>query len=996
MQMAAETQSAGAASHQERGWHTINWQTANREVRRLQVRIVKAQQQGKWGKVKSLQHLLTHSFSGKALAVKRVTENQGKRTSGVDGEIWKTPQKKAEAIETLTQRGYHPRPLRRIYIPKSNGRLRPLGIPIWAVHYHSFQAMLGIPCVLLLVERELRSTVIVLLYHTLRCMTSASLLPLSSDGLAQRGDDLRGERNPAWSQRGGTNTLQNASLAPIRNSRDIDIEQLRGSACRVAPISPLSSWCSLRTLWTSSRDVIGIADPLDFADRKRASHASLLSFLIEDGCNLGIGVPRRQRSHTLYHLWAGLAFFPRHLVAWNGQMCESLGLPPNSHIDDIASFRERDIFDQPAHELLALHKGGCRSIPKSRQIMGQAADLLPLRGGEQQGCLFGQQTMLPLQLVIDLFGTGFHLLQSREGHFQVGRLDGLQKAGDHRLINPISAHGLAGSRSQLRMELVTFIHQQGTIALIANTHTSATGATQDDPLQERWSLSNRSPVLLCTPGAIVIQLPLIAQKLVPGDVAWMGIQEHDRPVFLFDSTRSPFDPWFFSWQSSASGLGPPVDVGSRIQRAVQDVQHPLMGQTTPDQFICPLASPPPRWEAQVKLRKGTDDGQGRGRLLKEREDQANGFGNGFIWVKHNPADGIVNQTDRQAKTQAPLFGFALFSSLQAALQPMKLGLRHAALETEQQPVVMGPGIIDSFVINDKRIAQCTDFQQSIPIATRTRQARNLQAEHCSNVAQTHFSYQPLKPIAANGRCARLSLILVNHLDMSRRPSQILGSLDEIILSSRTASVFSNLEKRGLPHINDCEPIKMIRTDFLRRWSVQHRLPPFRRTRFQGESPYSTLIEQADQSHEYADRGKEQATPGLVRLSPQKRVDARTWANLLAKHIPQERRIWLSYLMTSWKRVGPLLLRNPLGNSPEPFNREQGWFCCTRVGFRWSCVICQTRCYRSVIAIRHANDEVRIWRAPNTNELHALAMQRMMRVSHRHPFQRWLVKGGSVL
>ena len=129
MQMAAETQSAGAASHQERGWHTINWQAANREVRRLQVRIVKAQQQGKWGKVKSLQHLLTHSFSGKALAVKRVTENQGKRTSGVDGEIWKTPQKKAEAIETLTQRGYHPRPLRRIYIPKSNGRLRPLGIP---------------------------------------------------------------------------------------------------------------------------------------------------------------------------------------------------------------------------------------------------------------------------------------------------------------------------------------------------------------------------------------------------------------------------------------------------------------------------------------------------------------------------------------------------------------------------------------------------------------------------------------------------------------------------------------------------------------------------------------------------------------------------------------------------------------------------------------------------------------------------------------------------
>src|SRR3989442_1495690 len=120
MQMTAEMQAAGAASHDEMGWHAIHWQAVNQEVRRLQVRIDKAQQQGKWGKVKALQHLLTHSFSGKALAVKRVTENQGKRTPGVDGEIWKTPQKKAEAIETLKQQGYHPRPLRRIYIPKSN------------------------------------------------------------------------------------------------------------------------------------------------------------------------------------------------------------------------------------------------------------------------------------------------------------------------------------------------------------------------------------------------------------------------------------------------------------------------------------------------------------------------------------------------------------------------------------------------------------------------------------------------------------------------------------------------------------------------------------------------------------------------------------------------------------------------------------------------------------------------------------------------------------
>src|SRR6266516_5977182 len=118
-----------------------------------------------------------------------------------------------------------------------------------------------------------------------------------------------------------------------------------------------------------------------------------------------------------------------------------------------------------------------------------------------------------MPLALDLFGASFHLVQSREGHFQVGRLNGLQKAGNHSLIDPISPHRLAGSRSKLRMELVTFVHQQRVIALIANAHTSATGATQDDPLQERWSLSHGSSVLFCAPGAIVIQLSLVAQKL---------------------------------------------------------------------------------------------------------------------------------------------------------------------------------------------------------------------------------------------------------------------------------------------------------------------------------------------------------------------------------------------------------------------------------------------------------------------------------------------------
>ena len=135
------TQSAcvGAPSLGTIAWSQIDWAKCHREVRRLQTRIVKATQEGRWGKVKALQWLLTHSFSGKALAVKRVTENQGKKTPGVDKVTWSTPDAKSEAILSLKRRGYQPLPLRRIYIPKSNNQLRPLGIP--AMRDRAMQAL---------------------------------------------------------------------------------------------------------------------------------------------------------------------------------------------------------------------------------------------------------------------------------------------------------------------------------------------------------------------------------------------------------------------------------------------------------------------------------------------------------------------------------------------------------------------------------------------------------------------------------------------------------------------------------------------------------------------------------------------------------------------------------------------------------------------------------------------------------------------------------------
>ena len=118
-----------ACAPSDAAWHGIHWAAVHRQVRRLQARIVKATQEGRHNKVKVLQWLLTHSFSGKALAVKRVTDNQGKNTAGLDQVTWKTPAAKTNAIASMRRRGYSPLPLRRVLIPKKNGKMRPLGIP---------------------------------------------------------------------------------------------------------------------------------------------------------------------------------------------------------------------------------------------------------------------------------------------------------------------------------------------------------------------------------------------------------------------------------------------------------------------------------------------------------------------------------------------------------------------------------------------------------------------------------------------------------------------------------------------------------------------------------------------------------------------------------------------------------------------------------------------------------------------------------------------------
>jgi RNA-directed DNA polymerase len=119
----------GATPYLGKHWKSIDWKKVQAEVRRLQMRIAKAVTENKWNRVKSLQWILAHSFSAKLLAVRRVTSRKGARTPGGDGIIWNTPAKRIRGALSLRRHGYKALPLRRTFILKRNGKLRPLGIP---------------------------------------------------------------------------------------------------------------------------------------------------------------------------------------------------------------------------------------------------------------------------------------------------------------------------------------------------------------------------------------------------------------------------------------------------------------------------------------------------------------------------------------------------------------------------------------------------------------------------------------------------------------------------------------------------------------------------------------------------------------------------------------------------------------------------------------------------------------------------------------------------
>jgi hypothetical protein len=242
---------------------------------------------------------------------------------------------------------------------------------------------------------------------------------------------------------------------------------------------------------------------------------------------------------------------------------------------------------------------------------------------------------------------------------------------------------------------------------------------------------------------------------------------------------------------------------------VQHLQDAMMGQGMPAELAAVGPGAHPQREQQALLREGLDGGPGRAGAGEGRKQVAHSLLHAQVGVQDHPADGVVDEPDRQGHRQLAAAGLGELAATQAGLEQVQLGLAHGAFEAQDQPVVERAGVIQAVLVQDQRAGQRADLQQPVPVGVVARQPGDFQAQHDAGPAHADVGDQPLEAVAALGGGARASQVLVDHDHLLGRPAQRDRPLAQRVLAVGGGGVLDHLAQGGLAHIQVGGPAQVL-------------------------------------------------------------------------------------------------------------------------------------------------------------------------------------------
>ena len=307
--------------------------------------------------------------------------------------------------------------------------------------------------------------------------------------------------------------------------------------------------------------------------------------------------------------------------------------------------------------------------------------------------------------------------------------------------------------------------------------------------------------------------------LLEGEVAGVGVADQRRPLLARQGRHGGLAV------GALAGALAAVDERAGVARVVQRAQHPPVAQRHPGELALALAAADRGGEQQALVVERLDDGARRAGAREGLEQVAQGVLDAGVGVEHDLAGGVIDQPDgeRHLKLAAACLGED--AALQAGADEVQLGLRHRALEPEQQPVVEVAGVIEPVLVADQRARQRADLEQPVPVGVVARQPRDLEPEHDPGPAQADLGDQLLEALAVGRRGAGLALVGVDHDDPLGRPAERDRALAQRVLALGGLGVQGHLAQRRLAHIQERGPREVLGGDLRRGAVCAHRGSP---------------------------------------------------------------------------------------------------------------------------------------------------------------------------